>query len=442
MEREGSLGRLGPRHGRLLVRLPPILFFPEDLSVEGHRGRLGDVVGFEVHGPIPIFLFLFGSGLFVEPGLPQRLSLVFSTLAHGEGIRHRDVILSFATFLHHVLLMHQLLFERSLEAPFDIIGVFVLETLRLSPSRVDISDCEAAKDELFVGSQLATPTEVLNEEVPSDALFFVVTCYAQEKTIEGLSFLVSRLPHDVVQTPVQVLIIADVAEEFFHFDVVEMLLLTELACNEDTSESLNHLMLHVDDAFPFDELHGIFFDDSEGACQSLHLFATLQELLSSLLRLDHLVQRAFVSRSRVERRRLLHFRQLLWDLSDGLLDIASMHMLLKVVFELLPLGRENFLALSRRNRHLWRQLKVIPHPGHLLLRDTRHALLDHESVHLHVWLETASVGRIRQRVILVVHPDFKVLLLLSEHLVETLYITPFQIKLLLDCINARLILLQ
>lgn len=364
------------------------------------------------------------------------------TLAHGERVRHRNVVLSFTAFGHHVLLVHQLIFKSSLKAPFYIVGVFVFKPLSLSPSGVDICDRETTEDEFFPGAKLATSTEVLNEKVPVDTLFLIIARNSQEQAIQSLSFLISRLSHDVVQTPLQVLIIANVVEEFFHFDMVKMLFFSELAGDEDPSEGLDHFILHVDDTFPLDELHGFSLDDTEGAGNPLHLLAPLQELFRGLLCLHHLIQRAFVPCCRVERRRLLHLLQLLWDLCHWLLDIPLVHVLLKVVFKLLSLGGEDFLALGRSDGHLRGKLKIVSHASHLLLGDTSHAFLDHEGVHLHVGLKTATIGRVGQRVVFEMFPDFEVLLLLSEYFVETLNLAPFQIKLFLDFVNARLVFLQ
>ena len=80
--------------------------------------------------------------------------------------------------------------------------------------------------------------------------------------------------------------------------------------------------------------------------------------------------------------------------------------------------------------------------AHLFLLDASHALLDHEGVHIDIRLESAAVGRVGKTVINESLLAFKDLLLLSQHLMEALNILPFQIELLLDVFDTRLILLK
>lgn len=74
--------------------------------------------------------------------------------------------------------------------------------------------------------------------------------------------------------------------------------------------------------------------------------------------------------------------------------------------------------------------------SHLSLDVAGHALLDHESVHVDVGLESATVCWISQTVILEVLLDLEGLLLLDEHLVVTLNGASFQIELLLNRVDS------
>ena len=80
--------------------------------------------------------------------------------------------------------------------------------------------------------------------------------------------------------------------------------------------------------------------------------------------------------------------------------------------------------------------------AHPFLLDASHALLDHEGVHIDIRLKSAAVGRVGKTVINESLLAFKDLFLLSQHLMEALNILPFQIELLLDVFDTRLILLK
>ena len=115
-----------------------------------------------------------------------------------------------------------------------------------------------------------------------------------------------------------------------------------------------------------------------------------------------------------------------------------MHVLFKIVLELLALRREDLLALGGLHGDLGGQLESV----RLLFDLTTHVLLDHKGVHVDVGLESATVGRVRQAVVFEGLPDLESLLLLSQDFVETLYLTSLQLELLLDGVDARLVLLQ
>ena len=119
-----------------------------------------------------------------------------------------------------------------------------------------------------------------------------------------------------------------------------------------------------------------------------------------------------------------------------------MHVLFEIVFKLLPLGREDLFALHRLDRDLWRELESITTTRHLPLNHTSHALLDHKGIHLDVGLQSSTVGGIGQAVVLVTLLSFKSLVLFNKDLLECFNGCLFNIKLLLDGINARLIFLQ
>ena len=80
--------------------------------------------------------------------------------------------------------------------------------------------------------------------------------------------------------------------------------------------------------------------------------------------------------------------------------------------------------------------------AHLFSLDASHTLLDHKSVHIDIRLESAAVGWIRKTVIYESLFNLKGLLLLSKYFMEAFNILPFQIKLLLDAFDTRLILLE
>ena len=85
---------------------------------------------------------------------------------------------------------------------------------------------------------------------------------------------------------------------------------------------------------------------------------------------------------------------------------------------------------------------MLPIASHLPLDFAGHALLDHESVHVNVGLEAATISWIGKTVILEVFLELEGLLLLDEHLVVALDAASFQIEFLLDGIDSRIVLLQ
>ena len=116
---------------------------------------------------------------------------------------------------------------------------------------------------------------------------------------------------------------------------------------------------------------------------------------------------------------------------------------LKVVFKLLSLGRENLFALSSLHRDLWVEVHCFTGTAHLFIQlDAGHAFLDHEGIHVNIGLETSSISGIGKTVVSEALLRFKVLLLLDKHIMEGLSIGSFQIELLLDGFDTRLILLQ
>ena len=99
---------------------------------------------------------------------------------HAKRIWNSDIVLAFASFWYHILLVHQGLLETALEAPLDVLRVLICEPLRLGPRRVDISDSEPRENHLLPRSQLAPPREVHHEGVPGDAILLVLLGDAHE----------------------------------------------------------------------------------------------------------------------------------------------------------------------------------------------------------------------------------------------------------------------
>ena len=71
-----------------------------------------------------------------------------------------------------------------------------------------------------------------------------------------------------------------VIEELFKFNIIKVLLFAELALLKHPSQCFDHLMAHVDDTLAFNDIDGLFFNDTEGARHSLNLFAAFEELVS------------------------------------------------------------------------------------------------------------------------------------------------------------------
>ena len=160
------------------------------------------------------------------------------------------------------------------------------------------------------------------------------------------------------------------------------------------------------------------------------LLASLKELLGHSSLLNILVQTALVANSCIEGRRLLQIFNLFGDFIDRLLHVSLMHMLFKVVFELLALWREDFLSLGCLDRDLWGELKVLAIASHLSFDISSHAFLNHESVHVNVRLETATICRISETIIFKVLFDLEVFFLLYKHLFVALNGASFQIELI------------
>ena len=137
---------------------------------------LRDVISYEVHGSVHVLLGLFLCRILVKPLLSDSLSLssVILALSHAEGIRHCDIVLALAALGHHVLLIHQLLFELSLHTPFDLLGVFILVACSLCPCSVDVLDRESAKNHLLSGSQFTALCEIDHESIPSDPIALII----------------------------------------------------------------------------------------------------------------------------------------------------------------------------------------------------------------------------------------------------------------------------
>ena len=87
-----------------------------------------------------------------------------------------------------------------------------------------------------------------------------------------------------------------------------------------------------------------------------------------------------------------------------------------------------------------RTLEVVKVSLFLLL--ATHGLLNHKCVHVDVWLETSTVSRISETVVLEMLPGLEFFLGLSENLMVAFDVAAFQIELLLDGVDASLIVLQ
>ena len=79
---------------------------------------------------------------------------------------------------------------------------------------------------------------------------------------------------------------------------------------------------------------------------------------------------------------------------------------------------------------------------HLSLDFAGHTFLNHESVHVDVRLKAATICWIGKTVVFEVLLDLKCFFLLDEHLVVALDGASFQIELLLDRIDPRLVLVE
>ena len=174
MEGEGLFVSLSARHGYFLVLETTLLILIEKATIQGLGSRLGDVIGLKVHLNVLVLLLLLLIGLIFEPRTTDGLLSRSVASAHAKGIWDCDVVLAFSTFRHHILLVHQLLFKCSLQAPLDLFGIFVLKSCRLSPCSVNICDTEPAEGHHLTRAQLATLGEIDYEFLPSDTLLFVL----------------------------------------------------------------------------------------------------------------------------------------------------------------------------------------------------------------------------------------------------------------------------
>ena len=68
---------------------------------------------------------------------------VLSSFRHTKRIWYSDIVLAFATFWHHILLVHEGFLETALKAPFDVFRVLVREPLCLCPRSINIGNGES-----------------------------------------------------------------------------------------------------------------------------------------------------------------------------------------------------------------------------------------------------------------------------------------------------------
>lgn len=121
----------------------------------------------------------------------------------------------------------------------------------------------------------------------------------------------------------------------------------------------------------------------------MHLLTPFEELGCDLAVFNISVERALVARDGVKGWALLKLFQVFGELANWLFNIALVHMLFVIVFKLLALRRKDLLALGSLDRDLWRQFEMLSTTS--LLCGGAHTLLDHESVHVDVGLQAATI---------------------------------------------------
>ena len=105
-------------------------------------------------------------GLFLKPLGSDCFVRLVRSFAHGEGFWHCYVVLALAPLWYHVLLLNQLLFKISCEAPLDIFRVLIFKSLSLSSGCVNILNGETTELYFFVRSQFTASSKIGNKEVP------------------------------------------------------------------------------------------------------------------------------------------------------------------------------------------------------------------------------------------------------------------------------------
>ena len=101
---------------------------------------------------------------------------------------------------------------------------------------------------------------------------------AHQDGIKSFTLAVGGLANVGVKLSLTVLlVIADVVEELFKFNIVKVLFFAELACHKDAPKGLHKIVAHIDDRLASHELFSLPFDDSEGACNTLDLLTAFKE---------------------------------------------------------------------------------------------------------------------------------------------------------------------
>lgn len=252
VEGEGLLVCLGVRHRGLFVLLAALSILVKNVLIEGLRGAFRDIVCFEIHFNIAVLLFFLGFCLLLEPlGADSFLGRAAS-LAHRKWLWHCDVVLALATFGHHILLEHQLILKTLLQAPLDLFRILVLEALGLRPGCVDIGNGKSAENNLLTRSNLTTLGAVDDEIIPGNSHILVLLRHAKEQAVKSLTIFVRSLANIVGDMGTGEFIMANVVEELFKLNMVEVLFFAELALLEDSPYILNEIVTHIDDSLSFD----------------------------------------------------------------------------------------------------------------------------------------------------------------------------------------------
>mmetsp|Transcript_7931 Transcript_7931/g.11106 ORF Transcript_7931/g.11106 Transcript_7931/m.11106 type:complete len:219 (-) Transcript_7931:262-918(-) len=217
----------------------------------------------EIHRYITVLFSLLATSFLFEPlGADGFLGGAIA-LAHGEWVGNSDIVLSLAALGYHVLFEHQGVLEGSLEAPFDLLRVLIFKSLRLSPCCVDVSDAKATENELLIGAKFAALREADHEVLPGYPDILVLFRDAHEQAIECLSFFVGCLTHNIAQVVACVAIVADVVEELFELNIVEVLLLAELALLKNATHVFQQIMAYIDDTLAFNQLECLRLDNTQ-----------------------------------------------------------------------------------------------------------------------------------------------------------------------------------